>query len=788
MNAQPIRCATTARSLTRALPRRAFDLTPIALAALGTLGLMVLSATPAHAVPATPPTSGAYVTDPTQSHVEDATSQGLRLPNTVLCYVGATGVNQTEVVNQGNYLALVDQNKCENGGGGSGSGSSSSSGASSAPSYIRAAVNSSRVDDASPLLGKVWFEQDSMGGGQGGGGPGTIYAHLSATAAPTPATPYGTFHTDFCGVFQGSSSCDAMHGYAQGDGASVTAYQTGGGDDISMVLTGTTAAGQGRVQFGQTADWTFAYDGSFFRRSDGSSDQCFDRSFANADKTAWRYGVYDSTGARVERNGGFPIKSSGGVYGYVGYWGLWLQGNATLSDGATVTRFSYGNQGASSGDYTLVKKDGRLKKQEMHTSTLDAIKNVPFLFWVNSTFQDSANNSHPQGSNLEVKWDGSAFVITGVGQNGQTTPVAGSPTIPPSVLATIWNINGWSQALGGSVTIVNRNGTGGYVALGSASVVTYRTETVVTPGSTDWPTTLHCVSDCPVGGTALVNGLNNTQDASSAFATASIAQFGGSAQTANTRWNWQPVAVGSQVDYVASNGVLARGSDAVVWSSPVAPANPQYANSLQTGRLVDDAGLAMLACDANGNSSGSGYYCPNRLDGVSVVYVWETGPNSWSQFSGLKDSSGVMLQFDAPLALQYSVPQTGVSTTYANASLVLQYNGFGDLQGIPGKCVNPDTNAEVTCDNNGNNRWVSAFTIPEGGTVSDGTHTYFVKPLEEELRLKQVNGSNCAALTLPTIANAAMPGESGFTNPLTTNGTMPVLTGAPRVIQGAVQY
>lgn len=767
-----------------------FSRRPVALAALGACAALLTLTPPALAAP---PTSGAYVTDQTQSHVQDATSDGLRLPNTVLCYMNATGANQTAVVNQGSYLALVDEVKCDNSGGAANS-DSTSSGASSAPRYIRAVVNSSRSDNNSALLGKIWFTQDEMHTAGGGTTTGLIYARLSASVPASDTAPYGVFHTDFCGVADGASAC-GFYGYAEGSGASVSAFETEEGQrTTSMVLTGTTTSGQGRVKLSETgrgfaADWVFAYDSQYFHRANaaGSNEQCFDRSFARAEKTAWRYGVYKADGARLERNGGFPIKA-GGVYGYVGYWGLWLPGGATLNDGDTVTRYSYSNQQAASGDYTLVRKDGRLKKMALHHTTLDGIRNVPFFFWVNQTFTDSGNVVRQQGTNLEVRWNGVQFVITGVAQNGPVTPDLAGNTVPDAVLQSSWNINSWSQSLGGPVTIVTRDSTGAYLAPGAASVVNYRTETVLVPGGTEWPTNLHCLNDCPTGGSAFTSGLDNSLDPTAAFASTTVADWNGSTSTASTRWNWRPVAVGSEVRYTAnaSNGLLTTaGGQGVAWTSTTPPLNGQYQHGFQSGRLVDDAGLASLRCAANGGS-GSSHYCPNRIDSVDTIYVWETGPNSWNKFSGLRSGTSYV-QFDPPLALQYTVPSSGVADAYANSTLVLQYNGFGELHGIPGKCVTPMTNAEVPCNNDGSTRWVAAFVIPEGTALSDGSQTYYVKPLEQELRLKKVVASNCAALTLPSIADSAMPGAGGFVDPR-VNGALPSVTGAPRVIHGVVQY
>lgn len=745
-----------------------FKVHPLAIAfiALGSMPVTSIAA----------PSSGAYVSDQTRSYVEDATSQGLRLPNTVLCYMNGTGVNLTEVLNQGNYISLVDKNKCENSGG-SGNSASGSSGASSAPNYMRGIASGSRTDNNSPLIGKVWFLEDEMNTGGGGSTTGVIYARLTATTAASSTSPYGVFHTDFCGKPSGSSTCSAFFGYAEGNGAAVSAFQSesgggGGGQNISMTLNGTTDSGSGRIKFsqgGQSGDWKFAYNSSYFHRADnaGTNDQCFDRSFANADKTAWRYGVYNADGSRLERNGGFPIKV-GSNYGYVGYWGLWLPSGVTLNDGDTVTRFSYGGDQASSADYTLVKKDGRLKKLTRNTTSLDGIKNVPFYYWAN-------------GANKELKWDGTKLLITGtMSNNGTVTPLSPAQVFDPS---STWNISGWSQSLGGQLTVITRDNTGAYVSPSSATVVTYLTETVLTPGAAGWPSALYCVNGCPAGGTTFTDGLNGI---GSPYTNLTVASFGGGMMSQSSQWNWNPVPAANVQSYSvnATSGLLEAGGNSVVWTSPAAPSNPQFTNGFSSGRMVDATGLAGLQCDSTGGNSATDHYCPNRMENVATSYVWETGSNSWNKFSGLKSGS-TYVNFDPPLAMTYTVPSTVAG--FANANLVLQYNGFGDLQGIPGKCVDPVTNAEVACANDNSTRWVAAFAITEGATVTNGGVTYYVKPLEQELRLSKVSGANCAALTLPTIADGSLPGISGWSDP-STNGAVPAVTGAPRVIHGVVQY
>ena len=739
---------------------------------------------------AAPPTSGAYIDDLTRSHVSDATSEALFLPNTVLCYMNGSGGTLDAVVNTGNYIALVDKNKCERGDSSSNS-VSGSSGADSAPNFLVAVVNSTRSSNSAPLNGKIWFRETSLANS---GSTGTIYANLSASQSVSASSPYGKFHTDFCGLLDNTSNCPVnapFLGYADGDGASISASQTGTSSrnhmDISIKLTGTVDAGAGRVKFaevaannggiGQSGDWVFAYNSTHFRRAEngGNNNQCFDRSWDNADKSAWSYGVYDSSGARLNRTSGFPIKTQSGENGYIGYWGMWLPNGVSVNDGDTVTRFSYSNNQANAGSYTVVKKEGRLKKLELHNITLRDVINVPFYLWVSTTFADSLNISRPGNSQLEVKWNGANFVITGVLSGGSVTPVSGSPTIPAALYASDgqwgWNLYGYSQSIGGSITIALRNASGTYLGANDSTVVSYRTEAVMVPGDSAWPANLICISDCPAGSISNETALNNASH---------------NPYKAGTQFSWQPILLGSAVNYTSSNGILMDGANAVAWtgSAPTNPLNAVYANGYQSGRLLNATDANQIKCNSDGSTNPSGlYYCANKLNSVNTAYVWETGASSWNKYAGLS-SGGTTVAFDPPMALTYTVPNN--STPYANTSLVLQYNGFGELQGIPGMCVNPQDNSTVPCAQN--TRWVPALTIPTGGTVTDGSNTYYVKPLQQELRLKAVSSGMCSALNLPTIADRDMPTIAGWTDP-TTIGTMPSLASntAPKVIDGVLQ-
>ena len=105
------------------------------------------------------------------------------------------------MLNKGDYIALVDQNVCDSTkSNASGSGQSSQQSQSSSanmPSYMKFTVNSSRVDDNSPEIVKVWIHDDSKK--DENGEQAFIYAYIKIDEGKSDTNPYGIFSMDFAG-------------------------------------------------------------------------------------------------------------------------------------------------------------------------------------------------------------------------------------------------------------------------------------------------------------------------------------------------------------------------------------------------------------------------------------------------------------------------------------------------------------------------------------------------------------------------------------------------------------
>ncbi|HEX4598038.1 MAG TPA: hypothetical protein VH278_09650 [Burkholderiaceae bacterium] len=738
------------------------------------LAAAVLAGTAQAQIPSTAP----YVTDPQNVYVQDDTSQGIGNLNMVLCIIGS--LDPGDMVNTGPYIALVDVDKCNNKGGGS------NSSATGATNFATAVVNVTRASNSDPMVGKVWMSLTQQGQSM------KVYAYLSATQSPTDAPPYGVFRMDYIGKKNGQTG---FNGYVNSQPGTISFLETGSqSSNTALAMSaGSTTSGTGSMSIasggggGSSATFNFAYDSSYFRRSDGTNDECFDRSKAHASVSVWQYGTYNANdGTRVDQAfPGFPILAtynSTTYYGFANYWGINFQGLDlnSIPDASPIAGLSVTDQRPSNTTaYNLSKVSGKLTKWTQMATTIGALDGIPFMFWAdlnNQTSNQTLAASNTNNGSWIGQWgQNGVLTVTGTqscGSNGCVPisfPGSATMTVNASFLASN-PINGWSDSLGGNLSIP--------VPTGAAHVGTdpvyYYTQSTVIPGSAGAPTALYCLSQCP------------TSSSLSAF----LANPSGSpfASPTNTQFGWGA----QEVSYTFGASGLLDGAPASVEMTS-APSNSQWSNGLMTGRLytTDLANSGSNACPNTPGTSTPAAYC--EPDGSSVYYTWQTGPNQWSQSLWLtKASDNSVVAFDAPQNIPYTVPTGTAYGTFAGKSILLQFNGFGNLSGIPGYCVDPVTNATVNCDQNA--RYVPMFSIADGATMTlAGTPAVplIVKALDAEIRLKSLGASAstaCAsmslnAMTLPS-GGTHDPSNSGDSEYL---GTMPAVTGAPKVIDGVLQ-
>ncbi len=689
----------------------------------------------------------------------------------MMCFIGSLRPEQK--VGAGPYVALVDKSKCEDKGGG---GESTSAGANAAVEYVNAVVESTRASDTAPMIVKAWITMKESGATL------TIYVHTTVTAGASSTSPNGIFTMEFSGYLPNSST-PKMRGTLTSVGSTVTFYEEGDfGTPYTTKLTlsqSGTSSGTARIYDTEQgiSDTTLAYNSTHFKRDTGTGDQCFSRDEDDGTTSVWQYGVYNSDGSRLALNSpGFSVNytapsgrpDAGTTYwGYSGFYGVWFPDDASLISGDTLTNPRTG------ATYTYTSVGGRLMKMTTGTTTFADIKGQSLRFY------DPAINSE-----VKAEWNGTDLVRTEVilcSNNGcvNSAPQAGTETIDASALGQfgVLNLNGWSDVLGGQFMIpVPTSGE-----FSDATQVFYRTRTSVTTTESA-SLSLICISEC-LGDTLQMNSaIGQTGDADPYLTVGS-----------NTR-NWGPVPVNAAITYTFdANGMMVyQGGDVDASGLTVSGSNRW---GLRSPTLVPDS--AGIKCDSNGGNSATTHYCPQLIQSANVTYEWETGPNNWNKAAYLAPSGGSVISFDPPKRLVATLSTSNSTLPSGDSKLgskvFLDYNGFGDLWGIPGSCYDKRTNEKIPCGSlSGLDQQYQAYapdySLQKGATVTDaaGTTSFFVKPIDKEIRFGRVV-SGCSSLELP--ANATLPTASTAPDPKVTIGaTAPTpSSNVPAVIHGVVQ-
>lgn len=740
-----------------------------------------------------------YMKDVTTVYVNERSVEAFQNINSILCSVRQTRYDA--MINQGPYLALVDEKSCRN----EASSSTDQSSNAGMPQYSLWTVKSSRASETSPHIVDVWlfdpYQDAKRPNGQ------LITAQMIITESVDTAPPYGKFQINYIATDPLIPSIEIVRGMLRsepnpqtGEALLQLAEETPDFFNImkTTLLKNANGSGGGTVlqvrnDPAPTTDrFDIAFSTDFFSRHnyDGSPDVCFDRT--TFDESAWRYGLYDQSGMRINVNAGFSIKR-GSDYGWVGYWGYWMPNNpdgspGVLSDGETVYEHNFSTNVDT--PYTVFLPGGKLKRHSRKLLNLVDIKSIP-LVW-----NDGGTNYLVVWEKLQPTDTEGYFIKVATQDNngnwaGITPALINLPTLP---LYTA-ELNFWSQSLGGQMRVSLANcappGASAYytcpVNQPDTAVVTYYAETIVRPGEAGVPQSLACYDRCPQAGTAA--GIDPTANPLPFYNT----------------WNGT-TSVGYDYSFATDPAdpntmvlIDKTSSNPVVLASK--SSDPGYEWGVSSGPLFDNtiqANMDVIKCDW----TLTGQICGWESWYLDEFFTWETGPNSWNQFMGLKDGAGNFVRFDEPLRVLYTHIQPVASAPdykYNNVKFNLEYSGFGNLQGIPGACV--DINMQpATCDQS--THWVPEFTIPDmnplvAGELSEVTDSndnitkYIVKALEKEQRMRAADLSGDPTILTPctnasvTPAPYPLPSMTLWNAP--TSGRRPNITSAPKVIGGVVQ-
>ncbi len=345
------------------------------------------------------PANSPYNTDETYSYVEERSAESFDIINEILCMIAQTAYD--EMLNEGNYKAMIDVGQCsgsKDSASSAGQASQNQSSGSNATEYEYWTVNSSRADNSSSQIVKVWIHEKAEDYGGGDIEPAkTINVKTVITESTSATNPYGIFTLNFSGIVD-STGQEMMTGYlkAERDNSGTVLlkfYESGqhgqGSGSQQVTLNRSTDGSTGSGSLSMTETWQdqgqeqtqskafdIAYNDDYFLRSDGTDTVCMNRT--NTESSVWRYGVYNdenhaSPGSRVTINSGFPIRyrdiNDTDYHGWVGYYGLWIPDEANIQNGDTVYKQDYSGGENSETAYTLRVARGKLRRHMKKTIT-----------------------------------------------------------------------------------------------------------------------------------------------------------------------------------------------------------------------------------------------------------------------------------------------------------------------------------------------------------------------------------------------------------------------------------
>lgn len=763
---------------------------------------------------AAPPTSGDFVTDAQSQNVQDASTEALTTASEILCYMSNTRPDL--MVNKGAYTALVDKSKCATGALSDASNSSQTATA-GAVNYETFAMTTTRANNQSPQVGKGHVYWSGDGDGEISI---PIFIHYSQSQAPSASAPNGALELMYAARMQEDMTLDSvqfsagdifMKGEISASGTSISFTETSDWGLPQQYVTrlfvdGDVNSGKGAVLATQWTNgglvpktYVFGYNETHFCRTDGTTEQCFFRAEDKAIKSVWRYGVYNADGSRFNAGlPGFSVRNADtGESGWASYWDIWMPSDVRGGE-SLVAR--------DGTPYVVKKAGGRLVKYTKRSTTLDDIAYNRFNVWVSAQTQTIGGKQFVQNTSYEIYWDAvtDKFVVTGMQEcdsNGcflkRSSNRVGITAAQLDTLTSSWGVNAWSSSIGNlsiSSAVLQNQNPGAF-----AQGVVLSENTVVLPGDSTVPATLKCVRDCIAP--ALLGGspfLNNP-DSNKPFTTGTAGKWADTAINDVVSYTWSSDSYELKLNGDEVTAALLDGID----DAKLKQSNFRW--GIHGGILADGTGNNFSsggAFDCDGSGNGTTMCEGVGMDNIDTYYRFETGLNNWNTSTFLTKSDGTYLQFSAPIKMSYIVPdEPSVYGEYSGAKMNLDYMGFGDLSGIPGRCISPDTNEEVSCDEN--TRWYPAFTLPDGAAITapsgtPGGTTKYVKYLDRELRFQRDANATGASLGIAMGSLDSLPAakvrDALADDP--SNSASPVFAGSwdmnrfkaePKVIHGELQ-
>jgi hypothetical protein len=751
-----------------------------------------------------------YSTDVAQVSIYDASMESLQTVNMILCVMGQT--RATEMVNQGAYIALVNEDKCDTGGnessGGSGGAQSTGSGASDQTAkFNKWTINSTRADNSSPQIVKIWVPGEANASEPMDGQD--ILVEVTVNEGVSATRPFGSFVLNFVGVVDPSAlglppgnlittmtgtlqSVDNTQGQPQfqfinlaGNAANSMISQFTMMQKANVVLDDASSTGgvahtsdyegfdqdmSGTIDPSESrqTDFAVAFNAANFLRGiddDGISgiDSTVCTSRTDLNEHVWRYNLYhgadgtfndnDVTGGQlVELDSGFPFTYSDG-FGYVGYWGVWTEDGGTLADNTQITKQTFGSSVAAE-DYTVNVSPGKLWRRTRETSSFANFVGMELSWWGDPADPFCQSGCMSQGDHRVTVQDDGMGGYNVVATDSLTWGDNGPELTPLSSVADITPTNTWDQLW------MNSDALGGSVVVKTAEVVFFKEE-VVSPSETGLSgITLTCFERCPRGDIAS-DASAETDLFHDLDSTAGVNIFNPEANG---------IATSRTYTLTVANGKITLADDTLSGQSVGVPASVDwtvfaedwYQWGVQSGDMVTAVNIP------------SNWY---EVSDATTTYRWETGTNNWNQNVSVTGTGGIV-NFDKPIQMTYQYvlgdDPNGDNFT-AGTTFLLEYGGPGELWGFPWE------------DADGDGRWYSALTLKDGVTLTDGTNSFRVRGMEKEQTMSDVALSNCSTLDVDNVLSTLSLPTAVSGTPSFAWGDKPTVTDAPAVIEGELQ-
>jgi len=742
--------------------------------------------------------------------LQERSVEGVEFASMVLCLIKATGADLGTQINKGPYLATVTLGSCEKNS--TPSTSSDSSGASTGTMYEYFVMNS--TSDGTNLDVKLWipYNKDVDTDKQKKEIRARFIFPLNRSGSDIGFSEmyFKGLTTDDAGnilsntpMFYGfmkpetiSNGYKIIHAeranWGSGEQENWTNLtRTGTGSNVT--LSGWTQSSIWSNSDGKDMPATFvvaANQNEILRQQTfkgvTTAPICFNR---NSSKfNTWNYNLYDaSTGLLVGANSNYQIR-------YGDYRGNYGGNNFWLPDAALTEIYAKSDKtasitledGATTKSATVTANNGGMWKVRKIKTTLEELAGMTFSVWMDNNekrvFWDKTAlrfKLESDSSNVTIPTNWDSMYLNGPG-------VSYVVRAPKTTGPAPWDANQ-------TTTIPNWSG------LTNASVVTYRMETRASETELEAlrGQTLTCVANCPMWNAS-----------SSDIVSLNANNPSGLVNSMTPKNNGSYYETGKAFQYTYDpdqrklfNTTVNSASAIEIGGALKTTYNRNLVNkSIYSGALVttplNDVVLASR-CSWNSNWL-CGWDYENSID---QYYYWRSGEHHWEKQWTVK-INGVAPTLEDPIMVKYTCP-AGRADCTEGSKIILNYNGPGQLWGIPNRCVSADDyTVTVDCnDNTIDRQWLNKFNLTTSPVnansttdrvtkVSDSSKAYLVLPQGsgEWYNKKGAGTAADCSVTLPTGTAQPINVDTYYKASMTDIGSPPLnFRTTPVTIQNGVK-